>query len=234
MDDARRTEALMRRFLENPMSPDEVEKRSFEVIEAEVTDRHLSPDEWIVARRMIHASADLSLVGDIFFSPGVIRAAVTALIEGAPIYVDANMIRAGLSLPRLKRVNPKYDASRVVCHVADPDVAKSAKAAGLPRSIFAVQKARALLDGGIAVFGNAPLALIELNRMIIEEALCPAFVVAMPVGFVHVVESKAELDGLGVPHVSVHGRRGGSPLAISALHALCSIAERQKGERNEQ
>lgn len=230
MDDARRAEALMRRFLENPVSPDDVEKRSFEVIEAEVTGHHLSPDEWIVARRMIHASADLSLPGDIFFSPGAIRSAVTALLEGAPIYVDANMIRAGLSMPRLKRVNSKYDEARVVCHVADPDVAKSAKAAGLPRSIFAVQKARALLDGGIAVFGNAPLALLELNRMIIEETLCPAFVVAMPVGFVHVVESKVELEGLGVPHVSVQGRRGGSPLAISALHALCSIAERQKGE----
>ncbi len=224
----------MRRFLQNPMSPEDVEKRSFEIIEAEITGHRLSVDEWIVARRMIHASADLSLVGDIFFSPGAIRAAVTTLLEGAPIYVDANMIRAGLSLPRLRRVNSKYDEARVVCHVADPDVAKSAKAAGLPRSIFAVRKAGDLLDGGIAVFGNAPLALLELNRMIIEDALCPAFVVAMPVGFVHVEESKAELEGLGVPHVSVHGRRGGSPLAISALHALCSIAERQKGEEDEQ
>ena len=84
-----------------------------------------------------------------------------------------------------------------------------------------------MLDGGIAVFGNAPLALLEINRMIIEEGLRPAFVAAMPVGFVHVLESKAELMGLGVPYVSVAGRRGGSPLAISALHALCSIAERK-------
>jgi precorrin-8X/cobalt-precorrin-8 methylmutase len=56
----------------------------------------------------------------------------------------------------------------------------------------------------------------------------------MPVGFVHVVESKTELRGHGVPHVSVDGRRGGSALAVSVLHALCSIAERNKGNSDEQ
>jgi len=46
----------------------------------------------------------------------------------------------------------------------------------------------------------------------------------MPVGFVHVVESKDELMSLNVPHIAVVGRRGGSPLAVSAVHALCSLA----------
>ena len=218
-------ETLMRRFLQNPMSPEQVEKRSFETIDAEAPSHSFSEDEWRVVRRMIHASADFSLIGDIRFSPDAVNAAVTALSFGAPIYVDANMIRAGLSTARLKRVSSKYEEGRVVCHVADSDVAAAAKEAGLPRSIFAVQKARKMLEGGIAVFGNAPLALLELNRMIVEEGVRPAFVIAMPVGFVHVVESKDELTSLGVPYVSVSGRRGGSPLAISALHALCTIAE---------
>jgi precorrin-8X/cobalt-precorrin-8 methylmutase len=234
MADLQNPKALMRRFLENPMSPDDVEKRSFDVIDAEVPNHVFSSLEWIVVRRMIHASADLALIHNILFSPDGISAAATALRQGAPIYVDANMIRAGLSLPRLKRVNPEYDEKRVFCYVGDPDIAETAKTAGLPRSIFAVRKAKEILNGGIAVFGNAPLALLELNRLIIEEGLCPAFVIAMPVGFVHVVESKAELGGLGVPHVSVDGRRGGSALAVSALHALCSIAEKHEGEVNEQ
>jgi cobalamin biosynthesis Co2+ chelatase CbiK len=46
----------------------------------------------------------------------------------------------------------------------------------------------------------------------------------MPVGFVHVIESKEELISLDVPYIALSGRRGGSPLAVSVVHALCSIA----------
>jgi len=46
----------------------------------------------------------------------------------------------------------------------------------------------------------------------------------MPVGFVHVTESKEELTSLGVPYLTLKGRRGGSPLAVSAIHALCGLA----------
>ena len=60
--------------------------------------------------------------------------------------------------------------------------------------------------------------------MIIEEGLRPSLVVALPVGFVHVVESKEELMSLGVPYIATAGRRGGSPLAVSVLHALCGLA----------
>jgi precorrin-8X/cobalt-precorrin-8 methylmutase len=87
-----------------------------------------------------------------------------------------------------------------------------------------VRKARRILHGGMAVFGNAPVALLELNRMMMEENLRPAFVVARPVGFVHVVESKEELMSLDIPYIAVAGRRGGSPLAVSVIHALCSLA----------
>jgi hypothetical protein len=56
-------------------------------------------------------------------------------------------------------------------------------------------------------------------------------VVAMPVGFVHVIESKEELMSLNVHYIALPGRRGGSPLAVSVVHALCSIAE---GQRNKE
>jgi precorrin isomerase len=174
---------------------------------------------------MIHASADFALAESVRFSDGAVAAGIAALRAGRPLYVDSNMIRAGLSMARLRRACPDYGPGRVFCHIADEEVAREAREAGLPRSLYAVRKARAMLDGGIAVFGNAPVALLELNRMIVEEGVRPAFVVALPVGFVHVVESKEELMGLGVPYVAVAGRKGGSPLAVAAVHALCSLAE---------
>jgi precorrin isomerase len=46
------------------------------------------------------------------------------------------------------------------------------------------------------------------------------------------VESKEEIISLGVPFITTMGRRGGSPLAVSVVHALCGLAAGAKeGEK---
>lgn len=218
---------FIHQLLNHPISGPEIEARSFEQIDQELPDRAgFDLDQWEVVRRLIHTVGDTSLAAHVRFSKDAIQAGTAALLAGAPIYADSNMIRSGLSLARLRRVNPGYNPQRIACHVADPEVAEEAAQQGLPRSLFAIRKAKDQLHGGIAVFGNAPVALLELNRMIVEEKIRPALVVAMPVGFVHVVESKEELARLEIPFVGIEGRRGGSPLAVAALHALCTLAER--------
>lgn len=220
--------ALIHDLYESPMSGEEIEARSFEIIDREARSEKFSSEQWEVVRRMLHTTADYGLIDGIRFSPDALDAAVLALGQGRPIFADSNMIRSGISQARLRRVNPDYGPESVVCYVADPEVAAEARSTGLPRSVFAVRKAHSALDGGIAAFGNAPVALLELNRLIMEGILRPAVVIAMPVGFVHVVESKEELMSLGVPYVALEGRRGGSPLAVSTLHALCSVAIARK------
>ncbi|MEJ2201882.1 MAG: precorrin-8X methylmutase [Desulfuromonadaceae bacterium] len=217
---------LIHELLAKPLSGEQIEARSLAIIDREAPPHAFTPEQWLVVRRMVHATADFSLLEQVRFSPDAIAAACRALTAGAPIYTDANMIRAGLSLPRLQRVCPDYRAESILCHVADADVAAEAHRSALPRSLFAVRKAATQLEGGIAVFGNAPVALLELNRLILETGLRPALVVGMPVGFVHVLESKQELMEIGVPYISIEGRRGGSPLAVSAVHALCELALR--------
>ncbi len=215
---------FLRSLLESPMSGEEIEALSFATIDREAPPHRFSSAQWAVVRRMIHATADFGLMEDVTFSTDAIAAGVAALRAGRPLFVDANMIRAGLSLARLREVCPAYGPESIACYVADREVAAQARESGLPRSLFAARKGAPILDGGIALIGNAPVALLELNRLAIEEGIRPALVVGMPVGFVHVEESKRELMSLGVPFISVAGRRGGSPLAVSALHALCSIS----------
>lgn len=216
---------LIYNLLAKPMTGPEIERRSFEIIDAEAGTRTAPRDQWEVIRRMIHTCGDPSIAPLVWFSPDAIQAGVTALRAGAPLYVDSNMIRSGLSLARLRSVNPGYTAGKITCNVAAPDVAAEATRTGLPRSYFAVRKAGSILDGGIAVFGNAPVALLELNRMIAEGEVKPALIIGLPVGFVHVEESKTELLSLPVPSIVITGRRGGSTLAVSIVHALCTIAE---------
>lgn len=219
---------LAHQLYANPMSGAAIESASFAAIDELAAGHGFGDDQWEVVRRMIHTTADLTLTQAIRFSEDAISAAVQVLAAGRPIYTDANMVRAGISLARLQAVCPAYSRDDLHCHVADPDVAAAAAESNLPRSIFAVRKAAAMLDGGIAVFGNAPAALLELNRLIIEEGLRPGLVIGVPVGFIHVVESKQELMGLGVPFIALEGRRGGSPIAVSIIHALCTVAQRRK------
>lgn len=218
---------IIHQLLQRPLSGPEIEARSFSIIDNEcLPNNNLSNSEWEIARRLIHTTGDVSCIHDLAFSHHAIAAGIKALRNGRPIYVDANMIRSGISLPRLQRVNPMYQATSIISHIADPDVADLANQHRLPRSLYAIRKAKAMIDGGIMIFGNAPVALLELNRMIIEDGIRPALIIAMPVGFVHVVESKEEVLALDVPTISLMGRRGGSPLAVATLHALCTLAER--------
>lgn len=214
---------------ENPVSGPEIEKRSFSAIDAEVGNYSLTDKQWEVARRLIHTTADFAMAELISFSGDAFEACGQALANGAKIFADSNMIRSGISVARLQQINPAYSREDIYCHVADEDIAAQAKHAGLPRSLFAASKAKEMLHGGIALIGNAPVALLEINRLAIEEGIRPALVIGMPVGFIHVLESKEELLRTGLPYVVLNGRRGGSPLAVACLHAMCTVASGQVG-----
>jgi precorrin isomerase len=194
------------------------------MIEKEAPPHSFGLDEWQVVRRMIHTTGDFGLINAVRFSPEAIQTGIDALQNRSTIYADSRMIQSGLSLPRLRSIHADYDASHIVCYVQDEEVAEKARRERLPRSLFAVRKAKSVLDQSLVVIGNSPIALLELNRLILEEQIHPALVVATPVGFVHVIESKEELMSLNVPYIAIVGRRGGSPLAVSVVHALCSIA----------
>ncbi|MEW6335177.1 MAG: precorrin-8X methylmutase [Thermodesulfobacteriota bacterium] len=223
---------LIRDFLEQPMSGSEIETRSLEIIDREALPNRFTPAEWRIVRRMIHTSGDFGILQAVRFSSDAVEAGIKALQACRSIYTDANMIRAGISLARLRKVCGFYRRESVICHTADQDVARLSRRTGLPRSLHAIQKAKPLLDGAIAVIGSAPVALMELNRMIIEEGLRPALIIALPVGFVHAAESKREMMLLGVPYITTDGHRWGSALAITAVHGLCGMAA-QTGERGE-
>lgn len=223
-DPKKKRDPLIRRFLASPLSGEEIEARSMERIEKEVPSHPFGPEEWQVVRRMIHTTGDFGLIDLVRFSPGAISHGIEALRSGRAIYVDSRMIQSGLSLKRLQSVHKGYQASDIICHVDDEGIFGMARQQKLPRSLFAVQKAKPILNRGLVVFGNSPVGLLELNRLIQEEEIRPALVIAMPVGFVHVIESKEELMSLDVPFIALPGRRGGSPLAVSVVHALCTIA----------
>lgn len=199
----------------------EIERESFRTIEREYPEWEKLPlPEWRVARRLIHTTADMGIAQTLVFRHHPIENGLDALRRKRPIFCDSNMIRAGLSIPRLRLLNPDYTASDIHCYISDPDIVERAKSEHRTRAICAAEKARPLLDDGIILIGNAPLSLARIARYILEERITPALVIGMPVGFVNVVESKQLLSRCNVPHLVLEGRRGGSALAVTTLHAI--------------
>ena len=199
----------------------EIYRRSFATIRAEADLSGLPSDVARVAVRMIHACGLVDLVDDIGFSPGVVIAARKALLGGAPILCDAEMVAAGVTRKRLPAGN------EVVCTLRDPAVPALAARTGNTRSAAALDLWGDRLAGAVVAIGNAPTALFRLLEMIKAGAPRPAAVIGIPVGFVGAIESKVALaeHPAGLEYVVVHGRRGGSAMAAAAVNALAQDAE---------
>lgn len=197
----------------------EIYRRSFATIRAEADLTGLDAGAARVAVRMIHACGMVDLVTDLAFSANAVEAGRAALLAGAPILCDAQMVASGVTRARLPAGND------VVCTLRDPAVPGLAAELGNTRSAAALELWRDRLDGAVVAIGNAPTALFHLLTMVAGGAPRPAVVIGIPVGFIGAAESKQALAASGVEHVVVHGRRGGSAITAAAVNALASEEE---------
>lgn len=200
--------------------PAEIESRSLAIIDAEVPEpRPFSGEEWSVARRMIHTTADFDLLRHIRFHPDAVRAGKEALLADADIVTDTCMALAGI--PR-RRLDPLGCAAR--CLMNDPVVAERAARDGVTRAWAAVDEVMDQGGADIFVIGNAPTALYRLLERIREGARPPRLIVGMPVGFVNAAESKDLLLAQdSIPFIAIAGRKGGSSLAACVINALAEL-----------
>lgn len=201
-----------------------IEKLSFDTICRLIPNHNLQYGEWQILCRMVHTCGDPFLVQDLAFHNHPVTAGVQAILQGAQIFVDSSMQKSGLNISHLRKANPNYNHSDIHCHISDEDVAMISKQQNKVRSLFAIRKSAPILPGAIVAIGNSPIALLELNRMILEENIRPALVIGCPVGFVHVRESKEELAQLPVPSIILRNHRGGSALSVATIHALAILA----------
>lgn len=206
--------------LSESIPPDEIERRSFAIIEAEIGVPPFAGVEWEIARRMIHASADFSITANLLFHPRAVDAGIAAIQNGAAFVVDVAMLAAGITAKRRERFG-----NRVECLLCREETAVLAKERGVTRTAVATEFALKEHPGAVFVVGNAPTALLKLLEEVNAGAAPPALVVGMPVGFVNAAESKALLAAQDrIPFITLSGRKGGSPLAAACVNALLVAA----------
>jgi precorrin-8X/cobalt-precorrin-8 methylmutase len=191
-------------------------ERSFAIIRSEADLSRFSATEAEIAVRMIHACGLVQAAEHFVFSENFISAARAALLAGAPIFCDAEMVARGVTAARLPASN------EVICTLRDPNTAQLAKEIGNTRSAAAIDLWGERMAGAVVAIGNAPTALFYLLEKLRDGAPKPAAIIGMPVGFVGAAESKDALaeKSYGVPYAIVRGRLGGSAMTAAALNAL--------------
>jgi precorrin-8X/cobalt-precorrin-8 methylmutase len=194
-----------------------IEKQSFDIIDSEIGAHNYSQDQWVVVRRVIHATADFDFAKEckIIFHERAIESAFLAFSKQSCIVTDVEMVLHGINKKSLSILNMTG-----VCFINDPECVENSKKLEKTRSELAIQKAADKINNGIVVVGNAPTALYQVIALIKEKRISPFLVIGVPVGFVSAVESKLELSKLNVPYITNSGRKGGSSAASSIVNAL--------------
>jgi len=168
-------------------------------------------------QRCVIATGDLSVADIMRFSHDPVPAGVEAIKKGAPIFVDINMVKAGIT-----KVG---HSSEVICVLDEDPNSEIANKFGITRTSAGYLAAKDKLDGSIIAIGNAPSALIMVCKMI-EKGVRPALIIGLPVGFVNAAESRELVRNLKIPipSISCVGTRGGTPMAVACVNELVAIA----------
>ncbi|MDJ0516900.1 MAG: precorrin-8X methylmutase [Trichodesmium sp. MO_231.B1] len=200
---------------------EEIYRKSFAMIRSEANLESLPIDLAHLAVRLIHACGMTDILEDLAVSPDAVKIGRAALIKGAPILCDAQMVANGIIRHRLPANN------EVICTLNYPEVPEMAQRINNTRSATAIELWKPLIHGSVVAIGNAPTALFHLLELLDEGMAKPALILGFPVGFVGAAESKAELatNSRGVPFITLHGRRGGSAIAAAAVNALAKESE---------
>lgn len=206
------------------VKPNEIEKKSFEIITQELGGRTFAPEIEPIVKRVIHTSADFDYANNLVFTDGAVPRALEALKHGAHIVTDTTMAMSGINKRTLAALG-----GEVHCFIGDEDVARQAKERGVTRSMISMEKAAAMDVPLIFAIGNAPTALISLCELMDRGAVSPELVIGVPVGFVNVVESKELVLEHEVPAIVARGRKGGSNVAAAIVNALLYQVKQREG-----
>lgn len=200
--------------------PQDIERRSFAAIRQLTDLSRFDADQQQVAMRLVHTSGDPTLVEALSFSADAVTAGCTALKRGAGVLCDVKMVRHGISQRFL-------NGGQVHCFLEEA-TEMAPTTSGETRSMVAIAHWRDHLADNLVAIGNAPTALFRLLELLYDGAPRPALIIGMPVGFISAAEAKEALVEhaamLGVPYITLRGRRGGSALAAATLNALARLA----------
>lgn len=192
--------------------------KSFQTIEGELIDRSIPIGVKWPLLHAIHTTADFDMERILRVDENAVEKIFTSLTVGTvrTIITDVSMVKSGIRKGALQRLGIE-----VKCYLNDPKAEELAAKCGITRTQAGIRLAVSEHPDALFVFGNAPTALMELCGLIRLHKAHPCGIIAAPVGFVHVCESKHMVKPFtDIPKIIVEGRKGGSNLAATLVNSI--------------
>ena len=194
---------------------------SFRTIESELRNKDIPLDHKWALLHAIHTTADFEMERILYTDDHAVETLYNKVAKGEikTIVTDVTMVTSGIRKGALARLGVEAK-----CYLSDPRVAEMAAAQGITRTQAGIRLAVEEHPDALFAFGNAPTALMELCDLIRKGKAHPAGIIAAPVGFVHVRESKHMVKPFkDIPKIIVEGRKGGSNLAATLCNAILTF-----------
>jgi len=191
---------------------------SFRTIASELKRKDWPLDHQWALLHAIHTTADFEMEHILHTDEGAVEKLYNKVKDGSlkTIISDVTMVTSGIRKGALQRLGVEAK-----CYLSDPRVAEMAEQQGITRTQAGIRLAVEEHPDALFAFGNAPTALMELCDLIRKGKAHPAGIIAAPVGFVHVRESKHMVKPFkDIPKIIVEGRKGGSNLAATLCNAI--------------
>ncbi len=193
---------------------------SFRTIASELKKDYPLDHKWALLHA-IHTTADFDMEDILYTDPKAVETLYNKVKDGSlkTIVTDVTMVTSGIRKGALSRLGVEAK-----CYLSDPRVAEMAQAQDITRTQAGIRLAVEEHPDALFTFGNAPTALMELCDLIRKGKAHPAGIIAAPVGFVHVRESKHMVKPFrDIPKIIVEGRKGGSNLAATLCNAILTF-----------
>jgi precorrin isomerase len=198
---------------------------SFRTIAKELKKDYPLGHKWALLHA-IHTTADFEMEDILYTDTGAVESLYDKVKDGSlkTIVSDVTMVTSGIRKGALQRLGVEAK-----CYLSDPRVAEMATTQGITRTQAGIRLAVKEHPDALYAFGNAPTALMELCDLIRKGKAHPAGIIAAPVGFVHVRESKYMVKPFKeIPKIIVEGRKGGSNLAATLCNAILTFDDAEQ------
>jgi precorrin isomerase len=193
---------------------------SFRTIAGELKKDYPLDHKWALLHA-IHTTADFDMENILYTDDGAVETLYNKVKNGSlkTIVTDVTMVTSGIRKGALQRLGMEAK-----CYLSDPRVEEMANTEGITRTQAGIRLAVEEHPDALFAFGNAPTALMELCDLVRKGKAHPAGIIAAPVGFVHVRESKHMVKPFKeIPKIIVEGRKGGSNLAATLCNAILTF-----------
>jgi len=193
----------------------EIAEKSREIVRSLINHKtkDMSFEERAIVERIVHSTADPEYANITQISKDFVETSLKAIHSEKDILTDINMVKIGIN---------KYPG-KVMCYITDERTVSIAKEENITRAAAAIKVAADEGFDGIVVVGNAPTALLEVIKLVKDNAMNVCSIIGVPVGFVGAAESKKALQKTNIPNLITDGPKGGTPIAVATINSLINL-----------